>query len=74
MKHHHWLSLRLNPEKYMIYQNGHLRTIEAIGAGLVGVPRKVALPAVNQLHQLGTVSSHEEAHHIAVMLRFMNPA
>ena len=63
-----WLSLGLQEEAQAVFASGGLRTIEAAGNGVVGIPRHGA-----GHHLLGTASSREEAVVIATILRLLNP-
>ena len=63
-----WLSLGLKAEARDVYEAGGLRTIEAAGTAVVGIPRGVA-----GHHVLGEASSREEAVVIATILRLFNP-
>jgi hypothetical protein len=63
-----WLSLGLQGEAQAIFEAGSLRSIEAVGSGIVGIPRHGA-----GHHLLGTASSREEAVVIATILRLLNP-
>ena len=63
-----WLSLGLKAEARDVYQAGGLRTIEASGTSVVGIPRGVA-----GHHVLGEASSREEAVVIATILRVCAP-
>ena len=63
-----WLSLGLQEDALPTFEAGGLRTIEAAGSGIVGVPKYGA-----GHHRLGTASSREEAVVIATILRLFNP-
>ena len=63
-----WLSLGLEENALSVFEAGGLRTIEAAGSGIVGIPKNVA-----GHHLLGTVSSREEAAVVATILRLFNP-
>ncbi len=63
-----WLSLGLQEDALPAFQAGGLRTVEAAGNRIVGVPRHGA-----GHHLLGTASSREEAVVVATILRLFNP-
>jgi hypothetical protein len=63
-----WLSLGLQEDALPAFQAGGLRTAEAAGNRIVGIPRHDA-----SQHLLGTASSREEAVVIATILRLFNP-
>ena len=63
-----WLSLGLKAEALEVYEAGGLRTVEAAGNNVVGVPRGVAAH-----HLLGEASSREEAVVIATIWRVCAP-
>ena len=63
-----WLSLGLQEDALPAFQAGGLRTVEAAGNRIVGIPRHDA-----SHHLLGTASSREEAVVIATILRLFNP-
>ena len=63
-----WLSLGLQEDALPTFEAGGLRTIEAAGSGIVGIPKHGA-----GHHRLGTPSSREEAVVIATILRLFNP-
>ena len=68
MTREHWRSLGLKRTTQPEYEAGTLRTIEAAGTAVVGIPKH------GTGHQvLGTASSNEEAVVIATMLRLFNP-
>lgn len=64
MRIEQWLSLGLLAEARDIYEAGDLRTIEAAGNRIVGIPHGAA-----GHHLLGEASSREEAVVIATILR-----
>lgn len=68
MRIEQWLSLGLKPEARDVYEEGRLRTIEAAGTSVVGIPRHAA-----GHHLLGEASSREEAVVIATILRICAP-
>ena len=68
MKIEQWLSLGLKPEAKDVYESGRLRTIEASGTSVVGIPR-----GDPGHHLLGEASSREEAVVIATILRICAP-
>ena len=68
MTRERWLSLGLQEDALVTFEAGGLRTIEAAGNGIVGVPKHGA-----GHHLLGTASSREEAVVIATILRLFNP-
>ncbi len=68
MKIEQWLGLGLKPEARDIYESGRLRTIEASGTSIVGIPRRES-----GHHLLGEASSREEAVVIATILRICAP-
>ncbi len=59
-----WLSPGLQEDALVTFEQGGLRTIEAAGNGIVGIPKHDA-----GHHLLGTASSREEAVVIATILR-----
>lgn len=63
-----WLSLGLQEHALPVFEAGGLRTIEAAGNGVVGIPR-----LGNGHHLLSTAPSREEAVVIATILRLFNP-
>ena len=63
-----WLSLGLLEDALPVFQAGGLRTVEAAGSRIVGVPKHGA-----GHHLLGTASSREEAAVVATILRLFNP-
>lgn len=63
-----WLSLGLQEEALAVFGTGSLKTIEAVGTMVVGIPK-----SGDGYHLLGTASSHEEAAVIATILRLFNP-
>ena len=63
-----WLSLGLQHDALEVFEAGGLRTIEAAGSGIVGIPSHGG-----GHHLLGTASSREEAVVIATILRLFNP-
>ncbi len=68
MKIEQWLSLGLQPEAWDVYESGRLRTVEASGTSIVGIPRRES-----GHHLLGEASSREEAVVIATILRICAP-
>ena len=68
MTREHWLSLGLEGAALPEYEAGTLRTIEAAGTAVVGIPKHGT-----GHHVLGTASCQEEAVVIATMLRLFNP-
>ena len=64
MTRERWLSLGLQEDALVTFERGGLRTIEAAGNGIVGIPKHGA-----GHHLLGTASSREEAVVIATILR-----
>ena len=62
-----WFSLGLREDALAIFEAGGLRTIEAAGSGVVGIPKD---GAGHQL--LGAMSSREEATVVATILRLFN--
>ena len=68
MKPEQWLSLGLAGEAQAVFEDGRLRTIEAAGAQIVGIPR-----GDDGHHVLGEAASQEEAAVIATILRLFNP-
>ena len=62
-----WLSLGLLEGALTVFGAGGLKTIEAAGSMVVGIPK-----GGNGHHLLGTASSHEEAAVIATILRLFN--
>lgn len=63
-----WLSLGLNEDMRTLFEAGSLRTIEAAGDRVVGIPADDGGHSV-----LGQASSREEALVIATILRLYNP-
>ena len=63
-----WLSLGLQEDALPVFEAGGLRTIEAAGSGVVGIPKDGA-----GHYLLGTVSSREETAVVATILRLLNP-
>ena len=63
-----WLSLGLNETARAVFEGGSLRTIEAAGSRVVGIPK-----AEDGHHLLGEASSREEAVVVATILRMWNP-
>ncbi len=63
-----WLSLGLVEDALPVFEAGRLRTVEAAGSVIVGIPK-----SADGHHLLGTASSHEEATVIATILRLFNP-
>ena len=68
MTRERWLSLGLQEDALPTFEAGRLRTIEAAGSGIIGIPKHGA-----GHHLLGTASSREEAVVIATILRLFNP-
>ena len=63
-----WLSLGLQADALAVFEAGGLRTVEAAGNQVVGVPKHG-----DGHHLLGTASLREEAVVIATILRLFNP-
>ncbi len=63
-----WLSLGLVEDVLPVFEAGGLRTVEAAGSVIVGIPK-----SADGHHLLGTASSREEANVIATILRLFNP-
>jgi len=63
-----WLSLGLRWAAHPVFEAGTLRTVEAAGTAVVGIPKHGS-----GHHVLGIASSGEEATVIATMLRLFNP-
>ena len=68
MKPEQWLGLGLAADAQPVFEEGGLRTIEAAGARIVGIPR-----SDEGHHVLGEAASQEEAAVIATILRLFNP-
>ena len=68
MTREHWLSLGLTEAARPVFEAGTLRTVEAAGTAVVGIPKHGT-----GHHVLGTASSNEEATVIATILRLFNP-
>ena len=68
MTREHWLSLGLTRTAQPEYEAGTLRTIEAAGSAVIGIPKHGT-----GHHVLGTASCNEEAVVIATVLRLFNP-
>ncbi len=68
MRVDYWLSLGLDRAAQEVFEAGTLRTVEAAGNRIVGIPK-----GGNAHHLLGTASSREEAVVIATILRLFNP-
>ena len=68
MTREQWLSLGLKWAARPVFEAGNLRTIEAAGTAVVGIPKHGT-----GHHVLGTALSNEEAMVIATMLRLFNP-
>jgi hypothetical protein len=68
MTRERWLGLGLQEDALVAFKGGGLRTIEAAGNGIVGVPKHGT-----GHHLLGTASSREETVVIATILRLFNP-
>jgi hypothetical protein len=68
MRVEYWLSLGLDRAAQEVFEAGTLRTVEAAGNRIVGIPK-----GGNAHHLLGTASSREEAVVIATILRLYNP-
>ena len=68
MTREHWLSLGLKEAARPVFEAGTLRTIEAAGTAVVGIPKHGT-----GHHVLGTATCNEEAVVIATMLRPFNP-
>ncbi len=67
MTRERWLSLGLQEDALPTFEGGGLRTIEAAGNRIVGIPKHGA-----DHHLLGSASSREEAVVIATILRLFN--
>lgn len=63
-----WLSLGLARDAQPVFESGWLRTSEAAGNAVVGIPRRGAGHRL-----LGTTGFREEAVVIATILRLLNP-
>ncbi len=63
-----WLSLGLVEDALPVFEAGGLRTVEAAGSIIVGIPK-----SADGHHLLGTASSREEATVIATIPRLFNP-
>ena len=63
-----WLSLGLHEDALPVFEAGGLRTVEAAGSTVVGIPK-----SAHGHHLLGTASSREEAVVVATILRLLNP-
>ena len=68
MTREHWLSLGLTRTAQPVFEASTLRTIEATGTAVVGIPKYGT-----GHHPLGTASCNEEAVVIATILRLFNP-
>lgn len=68
MRTEHWLSLGLDRAAREVFEAGSLRTVEAADNAVVGIPK-----SLDGHHLLGTMSSHEEAAIVAIILRLFNP-
>ena len=68
MTREHWLSLGLKRTAQHVFEASTLRTIEAAGTAVVGIPKHGT-----GHHVLGTASCNEEAVVIATILRLFNP-
>ena len=68
MTRNRWLSLGLQEDRLPAFGAGGLRTVEAAGSQVVGVPKHGG-----GHHLLGTAPSREEAVVIATILRLFNP-
>lgn len=68
MTREHWLSLGLKEAARPVFEAGTLRTIEAAGTAVVGIPKHDT-----GHHVLGTALSNEEAMVISTILRLFNP-
>jgi len=64
----HWLSLSLLENTLPVFEAGGLRTVEAVGSVVVGIPK-----SADGHHLLGTAPSYEEAVVVATILRLFNP-
>ncbi len=63
-----WLSLGLQEDALPVFEAGRLRTVEAVGSLVVGIPK-----SADGHHLLGTATSREEAVVVATILRLLNP-
>ena len=68
MTREYWLSLGLQEDTLSLFEAGDLRTVDAAGSNVVGVPK-----SDDGHHLLGTASSYEEAVVVATILRLFNP-
>ena len=63
-----WLSLGLLEDALPVFEAGGLRTVEAAGSVIVGIPK-----SADGHHLLGAAASREEAVVVATILRLLNP-
>jgi len=63
-----WLSLGLREDALPVFEAGRLRTVEAVGSVVVGIPK-----SADSHHLLGMAPSREEAVVVATILRLFNP-
>lgn len=63
-----WLSLGLRGDMLPVFEAGGLRTVEAAGSLVVGIPK-----SADGHHLLGAAASREEAVVVATILRLLNP-
>jgi len=63
-----WLSLGLLENALPVFEAGGLRTVEAAGSVIVGIPK-----SADGHHLLGMAPSREEAVVVATILRLLNP-
>ena len=63
-----WFSLGLRENMLPVFEAVGLRTVEAAGSVIVGIPN-----SADGHHLLGTAASREEAVVVATILRLLNP-
>jgi hypothetical protein len=63
-----WLSLGLRADALPVFEAGGLRSVEAAGSLVVGIPK-----SADGHHLLGAATSREEAVVVATILRLLNP-
>ena len=63
-----WFSLSLRENMLPVFEAGGLRTVEAAGSLVVGIPK-----SADGHHLLGAAASREEAVVVATILRLLNP-
>ena len=68
MTREYWLSLGLLENALPVFVAGSLRTVEAAGSNVVGIPK-----SADGHHLLDAASSYEEAVVVATILRLFNP-